>query len=67
MYKIAIFLQDHPERDGLSVVPGSHKEGSTPKAPLHISSRAGDIVVFDHRLRHAGRLPNLAERLIFDF
>ena len=26
MYKIAILLQDHPNRDGFSVVPGSHKE-----------------------------------------
>lgn len=58
MYKIVIYLQDHPDRDGFSVVPGSHKEANTPRSPLHVSTRAGDIVVFDHSVRHAGRLPN---------
>jgi len=64
MYKVAIFLQDHPDRGGLSVIPGSHKVGYAPCAPAHIGTRAGDIVVFDLRLRHAGRIPNLAERFI---
>jgi len=58
---IAIFLQDHPDRDGLSVLPGSHKEGYAPRAPLHIATRAGDVVVFDLRV---GQLPNRAERLV---
>lgn len=63
IYKIAIFLQDHPQRDGLSVIPGSHKEGNAPGAILHINTGGGDIIIFNHRLYHAGRLPNRAERL----
>ena len=58
MYKIAILLQDHPNRDGFSVVPGNHKEANPPCPPLHLATRAGDIIVFDLRIRHAGRLPN---------
>ena len=63
MYKIAILLQDHPNRDGFSVVPGSHKEANPPCPPLHLATRAGDIIVFDLRIRHAGRLPNRIECL----
>ena len=33
IYKIAIYLQDHPQQDGLSVIPGSHKLGNMPRAP----------------------------------
>ena len=62
IYKITIYLQDHPHQDGLSVIPGSHKQGNMPRAPLHLGTRAGDIVIFDLRIRHAGRLPNRAER-----
>lgn len=64
IYKMAIFLQDHAERDGLSVIRGSHKEGSAPRAELHVRTHAGDIIIFNHRLRHAGRLPNAAERFV---
>jgi ectoine hydroxylase-related dioxygenase (phytanoyl-CoA dioxygenase family) len=67
IYSIAVYLQNHPERDGLSVVPGSHKEENTAHTPLHLSTRAGDIIVFDHRIRHAGRLPNRTQRLIAAF
>jgi hypothetical protein len=64
LYKIAIFLQDHPEQDGLSVVPGSHQQGNTARAPTHVRTRAGDIVVFDLRVQHAGVFPSRIERLI---
>jgi hypothetical protein len=64
MYKIAIYLQDHLQWDGLSVIPGSHKEANTPRAALHLSTRAGDLVIFDLRIRHAGHLPIGAERMI---
>ena len=67
IYKIAIFLQDHSDRDGLSVIPGSHEEGSTPRTPLHVCTRAGDIIIFNHRIWHAGRLPTGSERLIETF
>ncbi len=65
--KIAIYLQDHPDRDGLSVVPGSHQKKNMPHTPLHLGTRAGDIVIFDLRLRHAGWLPNRTGRLIAVF
>lgn len=58
MYKMVIYLQDHPERDGFSVVPGSHRKSKALRSPLHVTTRAGDVVVFDHRVIHAGRLPN---------
>jgi hypothetical protein len=34
---------------------------------LHLATRAGDIVIFDLRIRHAGVFPNRAERLITAF
>jgi len=58
MYKVVIYLQDHSERDGLSVIPHSHKQGNTIYQPLHVCTRAGDIAVFHHSIQHAGRLPN---------
>lgn len=64
IYKIAIYLQDHPHQYGLSVIPGSHKQGNMPRVPLHLGTRAGDIVIFDVRIRHAGRFPNHAERVM---
>ena len=67
MYKIVIYLQDHLERDGLSVVPRSHKNGTRSRAPLHIDTRAGDMVIFNQSVRHAGRFPNRAERVFETF
>lgn len=64
MCKVVIYLQDHPDRAGFSVVPGSHRQGNTPRAPLHVGTFVGDVVVFEHCVRHAGRLPN---RLIAEF
>lgn len=64
IYKIAIYLQDHPDQDGLSIVPGSHKDKDASRAPLHLSTHAGDIVIFDQRLRHAGHFPSRVERVI---
>jgi len=58
MYKTVIYLQDHPDRDGISIAASSHREGNRPRAPSHVSTRAGDIVIFDLRVRHAGQLPN---------
>lgn len=58
MYKTVIYLEDHPDRNGISVVPGSHRQGNPPGAPLHLGTRAGDIVLFHHSIRHAGRLPS---------
>jgi len=64
MYKIVIYLQDHPNRGGFSVVPGSHRQGNSPRAALHVGTSAGDIVFFDHCVWHAGQLPN---RLLGEF
>jgi ectoine hydroxylase-related dioxygenase (phytanoyl-CoA dioxygenase family) len=64
IYKITIFLQDHPEQDGLSLIPGSHNQWDTPRAPMYAGTLAGDIVIFNTRIKHAGRFPNRTERLI---
>lgn len=64
VYKLAIYLEDHVDRGGLSVIPGSHKDRRALPVFHHVSTRAGDVVVFDTRLRHAGQLPNYKERLI---
>lgn len=63
VYKIALYLQDHPEQgDGLTIRRGSHrtpdiKHGEAIKLP----TRAGDAVIFDVRLNHTGQLPNAIE------
>jgi hypothetical protein len=67
VYKLAIYLQDQPatSRDVLKVRPKSHlaRNGrDLPDVPLAV--RAGDVLIFDVRLDHAGRIPSLADRLL---
>lgn len=63
VYKIALYLQDHPEEgDGLTIRRASHR---TPDVrygeEIKLRSRAGDAVIFDVRLNHTGQLPNAIE------
>jgi hypothetical protein len=62
VYKIGLYLQDHVDRHGLSVRPGSHRT-RTVKAgpPVYIPTRSGDAVVFDVRLSHCGQVPDIFE------
>ena len=65
--KMAIYLQDHEDGTGLTVVPGSHRSsrwGSSEAAAVSTSSRAGDAVLFDVRIDHRGRRPSRIEHLI---
>jgi hypothetical protein len=67
IFKVAIYLQDQGKnsRGVLKVRPGSylHADGKIfPVAPVPV--RAGDIVVFDVRIDHAGQLPTFSEKLL---
>lgn len=64
VYKMAIYLQDHLDGQGLTVVPGSHRRrawGRDEREGVALKSRAGDAVVFDVRLDHHGRLASPLE------
>lgn len=63
VFKMAIYLQDALDSGGLSVVPGSHRERQYDSVNhIHLPTRAGDVVLFDVRLAHAGQLPDLIEK-----
>lgn len=65
VYKMAFYLQDHMDGQGLTVVPGSHREdGNSGGKPVSIQSKAGDAVVFDVRINHRGREPSGLETVI---
>lgn len=65
VYKMAFYLQDHLDGQGLTVRPGSHRQDGKPKGtPLTIKSEAGDAVVFDVRIDHRGREPTGMETTI---
>ncbi len=65
VYKIAFYLQDQGEDavTTLKVRPKSHLKGrnrSMPGRPIAV--RAGDAIVFDVRIEHAGQLPTRTDR-----
>ncbi len=65
--KMAIYLQDHHDGEGLTVVPGSHRSrqwGSSENDAISISTNAGDAVLFDVRLDHRGRRPSKFEHIV---
>lgn len=65
VYKMAIYLQDHADGNGLTVHPGSHLSDEPPQGPAApLKTAAGDAIVFDVRVSHRGRRPNAAERLL---
>jgi|GEM_PF-2210610 len=61
--KLALYLQDHLGDDtGLTIEPGSQfTPGMNQTTPMPVETRAGDIVAFDVRLNHVGRLPDKNE------
>lgn len=70
IYKIAFYLQDQDEDalTTLKVRPKSHFKGrdrSKPGTPLAV--RAGDAIVFDVRIEHAGQLPTFIDRAMRKF
>lgn len=67
VYKLAIYLQDQEQTSptAFRVRPGSHhcQDGSTlPEARL--GTRAGDVVIFDVRLDHAGQPATTGDRIL---
>jgi hypothetical protein len=64
--KLAIYLQDQPARspEVLKVRPGSHRRAGHGAMPVEaLDVRRGDVIAFDIRIDHAGRMPTLVERL----
>jgi hypothetical protein len=67
VFKAAIYLQDQAEgsREVFKVKPGSHRCADARGVPTtSVPVQAGDVVVFDVRLDHAGQLPTLGERAL---
>jgi hypothetical protein len=65
VYKMAFYLQDHVDGQGLTVRPGSHlADGAAARKEVSLTIRAGDAVVFDVRIEHRGREPKPLERAI---
>jgi hypothetical protein len=67
VYKIAFYLQDQQEnsRATLKVRPRSHLKGLNQSMPeVKVAVRAGDAIIFDVRIEHAGQMPTLADRVI---
>lgn len=70
VYKIAFYLQDQDEDalTTLKVRPKSHLKGrnqSMPDKPIAV--KAGDAIVFDVRIEHAGQLPTWTDRAVRKF
>lgn len=67
VYKMAIYLQDHEDGQGMTLNPGTHHKapwGRTEVGGVTLRTRAGDALIFDVRIDHRGRLANRMERLL---
>ncbi|WP_437229276.1 phytanoyl-CoA dioxygenase family protein [Planctomicrobium sp. SH661] len=66
VYKVGIYLQDHLENgQGLTVCEGSHLTGAiNPENTKTLSTKAGDVIIFDVRIYHHGDMKNFAERVV---
>ncbi|WP_312862241.1 phytanoyl-CoA dioxygenase family protein [Rhizobium sp. P32RR-XVIII] len=65
VYKIAFYLQDQDEnsRATLKIRPRSHLKALNQSMPEKaVAVRAGDAIVFDVRIEHAGQMPTLVDR-----
>lgn len=63
VYKVGVYLQDTAPGDSLTARLGSHRETDMCVGPeVDVLSRAGDIVVFDVRITHAGQRPDPFEK-----
>lgn len=65
VYKIAFYLQDQDEnsRATLKIRPRSHLKALNQSMPEKaVAVRAGDAIVFDVRIEHAGQIPTLVDR-----
>lgn len=65
VYKVALYLQDVDGNDGLTVRLGSHRSASlTAGDEAKLATKSGDVVIFDVRLNHIGRVPDPVERML---
>ena len=65
VYRAGIYLQDHLTGQGLSVRRGSHYTRSLTEGPVEtVATRAGDLILFDIRLTHAGQMADPIETLL---
>ncbi|HTR70206.1 MAG TPA: phytanoyl-CoA dioxygenase family protein [Mycobacteriales bacterium] len=65
VYKVALYLQDHPHRGALAVRPGSTRTRRVDSGSVeHLRVSAGDAVIFDVRLSHRGVAPSLPDKVI---
>jgi hypothetical protein len=65
VYKIAFYLQDQSESSPatLKVRPRSHLKGLMQSMPAKaLAVRAGDAIIFDVRIEHAGQAPTSLDR-----
>jgi hypothetical protein len=63
--KAAIYLQDQPadSRQALKVRPGSHRRRLGEVAQeVALGVRAGDVILFDVRIDHAGQFPSMWDK-----
>ncbi|MBB3657693.1 hypothetical protein FHX15_002935 [Rhizobium sp. BK650] len=70
VYKIAFYLQDQGENSDatLKVRPRSHLKGLVQSLPPKgLAIRAGDAIIFDVRIEHAGQMPTLVDRSLRKF
>jgi hypothetical protein len=70
VYKIAFYLQDQDENSPatLKVRPRSHLRGLVKSMPEKgLGGRAGDAIIFDVRIEHAGQMPTLVDRSLRKF
>lgn len=67
VYKIAFYLQDQDEnsRATLKVRARSHLKARAQNMPeMKVAVRAGDAIVFDVRIQHAGQMPTLVDKVL---
>lgn len=66
VHKIGIYLQDHSSnKQGLTVVPGSHRDRDLrADAAEALSTGVGDVVIFDVRIFHHGDKKQWHERVL---
>ena len=67
VYKAAIYLQDQPQDSAgtLKVRPGSHRQSiGQAREEVSLGMNAGDVLIFDVRIDHAGQFPSMAEKAL---
>lgn len=64
VYKVGIYLQDHlGNNQGLTVSEGSHRSGKIEHSRVQpLSTKVGDVIIFDVRLYHHGDKSRFVER-----